>query len=118
MKIIVDAMGGDNAPKAPVLGAIQANQEYGVDIILVGRGEEILKVMEESGIKDLPAGVEIAPKKTSFASTGRPSTAYHELELAAMDLLSIIRASKGGANKDLKKMAAQLRAVTEKWKDA
>ena len=35
-----------------------------------------------------------------------------------MDLLSIIRASKGGANKDLKKMAAQLRAVTEKWKDA
>ena len=41
-----------------------------------------------------------------------------ELELAAMDLLSIIRASKGGANKDLKKMAAQLRAVTEKWKDA
>ena len=45
MKIIVDAMGGDNAPKAPVLGAIQANQEYGVDIILVGRVEEILKVM-------------------------------------------------------------------------
>ena len=66
----------------------------------------------------LAAGVEIAPKKTSFASTGRPSTAYHELELAAMDLLSIIRASKDGANKDLKKMAAQLRAVTEKWKDA
>lgn len=27
----------------------------------------------------LAAGVEIAPKKTSFASTGRPSTAYHEL---------------------------------------
>ena len=59
----------------------------------------------------LAAGVEIAPKKTSFASTGRPSTAYHELELAAMDLLSIIRASKDGANKDLKKMAAQLRAL-------
>ena len=25
MKIIVDAMGGDNAPQAPVMGAIQAN---------------------------------------------------------------------------------------------
>ena len=24
MKIIVDAMGGDNAPQAPVMGAIQA----------------------------------------------------------------------------------------------
>ena len=40
MKIIVDAMGGDNAPQAPVMGAIQASKEYGVDIILVGRGEE------------------------------------------------------------------------------
>ena len=41
MKIIVDAMGGDNAPQAPVMGAIQANKEYGVDIVLVGRGEEL-----------------------------------------------------------------------------
>ena len=40
MKIIVDAMGGDNAPQAPVMGAIQANKEYGVGITLVGRGEE------------------------------------------------------------------------------
>ena len=29
MKIIVDAMGGDNAPQAPVMGAVQANREYG-----------------------------------------------------------------------------------------
>ena len=58
MKIIVDAMGGDNAPQAPVMGAIQANEEYGVEVTLVGRGEEILKVLEDNGIKDLPAGVE------------------------------------------------------------
>ena len=54
MKIIVDAMGGDNAPQAPVMGAVQANREYGVDIILVGRGEAILKVLEENGIQELP----------------------------------------------------------------
>ena len=48
MKIIVDAMGGANAPQAPVMGAVQANREYGVDIILVGRGEAILKVLEEA----------------------------------------------------------------------
>ena len=58
MKIIIDAMGGDNAPQAPVMGAIQANKEYGVDIILVGRGEEILKVLKENGIEQLPAGVQ------------------------------------------------------------
>ena len=45
MKIIVDAMGGDNAPQAPVMGAVEANREYGVGVILVGRGETILKVL-------------------------------------------------------------------------
>ena len=37
MKIIVDAMGGDNAPKAPVMGAIAAAKTYDVEIILVGQ---------------------------------------------------------------------------------
>ena len=38
MRIIVDAMGGDNAPLAPVQGALQAVKEYGVEVVLVGRG--------------------------------------------------------------------------------
>lgn len=66
----------------------------------------------------LAAGVELQPKKLSFESSGHVSSAYHELESAAMDLMTIIRASKGGANKDLKKMAAQIRAMAEKWKEA
>ena len=36
MKIAVDAMGGDYAPRAVVDGAVQAAREYGVGIILVG----------------------------------------------------------------------------------
>lgn len=60
MKIILDAMGGDNAPKAPVLGAIEAAKLWGTQITLVGRGEEILKVMRENGIETLPEGMEIA----------------------------------------------------------
>src|SRR5512143_169622 len=36
MKIAVDAMGGDNAPRAVVSGAVQAAQEYGAGIVLVG----------------------------------------------------------------------------------
>ena len=38
MKIILDAMGGDFAPEAPVLGAVDAAKEYGAQITLVGRG--------------------------------------------------------------------------------
>ena len=60
MKIILDAMGGDNAPLAPVVGALQANREFGAQITLVGRGQEILEVLRSQGIADLPEGMEIA----------------------------------------------------------
>ena len=60
MKIILDAMGGDNAPLAPVLGAVEAAKDFGAQITLVGRGEEILKAMKENGILEMPAGVAIA----------------------------------------------------------
>ena len=60
MRIILDAMGGDNAPQAPVMGAIQAAKDFGAQITLVGRGEEILQAMRQQGINDLPEGIEIA----------------------------------------------------------
>ena len=60
MKIILDAMGGDHAPQAPVVGAIQAAKDFGAQITLVGKGDEILQVLRENGIDNLPAGLEIA----------------------------------------------------------
>ena len=60
MKIILDAMGGDNAPAAPVLGALQAVKDFGAQITLVGKVEAILEVMRENGYTDLPEGLEIA----------------------------------------------------------
>ena len=59
MKIILDAMGGDHAPEAPVMGAIDAAKAYGAEITLVGRGEEILEVLKKNGIDNLPDGMEI-----------------------------------------------------------
>lgn len=47
MKIAIDAMGGDHAPKSAVVGAIQAVKEYGVEVYLVGIKEEIHKYMTE-----------------------------------------------------------------------
>ncbi len=60
MRIILDAMGGDNAPLAPVLGAVQAAQDFGAQITLVGKGSEILEVLRSQGIADLPEGMEVA----------------------------------------------------------
>ena len=59
MKIIIDAMGGDHAPDQIVLGALQSAKEFGVQIVLVGRGEEVLNAMRSHGWDTLPAGVEI-----------------------------------------------------------
>lgn len=42
MKIIIDAMGGDNGPIEVIKGTIDAVNEYGVNVILVGK-EDIIK---------------------------------------------------------------------------
>ena len=60
MKIILDAMGGDFAPEAPVMGALAAAKDFGAQITLVGKGEEILEVLRKHGVNTLPAGIEIA----------------------------------------------------------
>lgn len=48
MKIVVDAMGGDNAPEAIVKGCILARDEYNVSIILSGREQEIKKILDKN----------------------------------------------------------------------
>lgn len=60
MKIIVDAMGGDLAPSAQVEGALLAVQEFGVEVILAGREEEILNALKDLGHESLPTGLGIA----------------------------------------------------------
>jgi glycerol-3-phosphate acyltransferase PlsX len=46
MNIAVDAMGGDDAPKVVVQGALEASQDLGVDITLVGDSESISVELE------------------------------------------------------------------------
>jgi glycerol-3-phosphate acyltransferase PlsX len=72
MKIIVDAFGGDNAPLAPIKGAVDAHKEYGVDIILTGDEEKIRKVAAENAI-DLD-GVTIVHAPDVFTNDDQPST--------------------------------------------
>ena len=113
MKIIVDAMGGDNAPQAPVMGAIQANKEYGVDITLVGRGEAILKVLEDNGIKDLPAGVEIAHASEVVEMCDNPATAFKEKKDSSLTVgLNMLKEGKGDAFVSAGSTGALLSAAT------
>ncbi len=52
MKIILDAMGGDNAPEATIRGAVKAIKEIDSEIILVGNEEIINKKIKELYDKD------------------------------------------------------------------
>jgi glycerol-3-phosphate acyltransferase PlsX len=47
MRIVVDAMGGDNAPGINVKGSIDAVNEYGVEVILVGKQQLIKNELDK-----------------------------------------------------------------------
>ena len=49
MRIIIDAMGGDNAPHEIVKGAIDAQKEFGVDIVLVGIEDQVHACLDQFG---------------------------------------------------------------------
>ena len=52
MRILIDAMGGDNAPQAVVSGAVAAAKEFGVDITLIGREEDIRSCLKVEGAEN------------------------------------------------------------------
>ncbi|MCL6451856.1 MAG: phosphate acyltransferase PlsX [Acetobacteraceae bacterium] len=61
MRIVVDAMGGDLAPAAPVEGALLAARELGVGVILVGRPDQVREQLRRWGgpADGLPPGSEV-----------------------------------------------------------
>ena len=113
MKIIVDAMGGDNAPQAPVMGAIQANKEDGVEVILVGRGEDILKTLADNGISDLPSGMEIAHASEVVEMCDAPATAFRKKKDSSLTVgLNLLKNGAGDAFISAGSTGALLSAAT------
>ncbi|MCY0892995.1 MAG: phosphate acyltransferase PlsX [Acidibacillus sp.] len=68
MRIAIDAMGGDHAPNAPVLGTIQAARDLpDVEFILVGREAEIRVITSE-----FPPNVTIVHAEDVIAPNAEP----------------------------------------------
>ena len=84
MKIILDAMGGDLAPEAPVMAAVEAAKLYNLEIMLVGRGEAILEVLKKNGIQDLPQGLEIANAEDVVDMHDDPARVIHKRKDSSM----------------------------------
>ena len=91
MKIIIDAMGGDNAPKAMVEGAIRAKKELGVDIVLVGREDEVRPLLDGEDI-------EVVNASEVITMSDDPSTATRRKKDSSMAVaLKMLAEGKGDA---------------------
>ena len=98
MKIIVDAMGGDNAPDEIVAGSINAVTENNIDVTLVGRGEDILRVFERLGRKELPGGIEIVNASEVIGIDEDPATSIRTKKDSSLSVgLTLLRDGRGDA---------------------
>ena len=86
MKIILDAMGGDHAPAAPVMGAVQAARDFGAQITLVGRTDEIMEALRANGIQELPKGIEISHADDVVDMHDDPGAVIHKRKNSSMVL--------------------------------
>ena len=71
MTLAVDAMGGDNAPRATVEGAVAAAVDFGLDILLAGRRRDLEPLLRASGYRGSRIGVVDAEEVVGF---DEPST--------------------------------------------
>ena len=86
MKIILDAMGGDNAP--------QAHAQCGADIVLVGREEDIRACL----IGPLPEGVEIVNATEVVEMCDDPATAFKRKKDSSLTVgLTMLKNGEGDA---------------------
>jgi len=98
MKIVIDAMGGDNAPRCNVEGALEAVRELGVECVLVGRGDEIMSTLKELGVDGLPAGLEIVHASEVVTMEDNPATAFKEKKDSSLTVgLNLVKEGKGDA---------------------
>lgn len=94
MRIIVDAMGGDNAPREIVKGAVRAKRELGVDITLVGREAEVRDCLENEACSD----IEIVNADEVITMEDDPSTATRRKKNSSMAVaLTMLRDGRGDA---------------------
>lgn len=94
MRIIVDAMGGDNAPEAVVRGSIYARERLGVELVLVGRKEEIEACMGEHSRE----GIEIVDAREIVTMEDDPSKACRNKKDSSMTVaLNLVKDGKGDA---------------------
>ncbi len=78
MKIIVDAFGGDNAPKEILLGCAQAMDELGIDILLTGDRAKLEAAAKELELSDQLSKMEILECGDVLTMEDEPTSVIRE----------------------------------------
>ena len=96
MKIIVDMMGGDNAPLAVLEGTAQAVKEYGVQILGVGNEELVRKTAAEHNIP--LEGIELVNCTQVIEMCDEPARAIRTKKDSSIVVgLNLLKEGKGDA---------------------
>lgn len=96
MRIILDAMGGDNAPTAPMLGAAAAVREYGVTVLAVGHKEKLAEVIRQHNIP--MEGIEIVHAEDAIDMSEDASNVVRKKPNSSLAVaLRLLKEDKGDA---------------------
>lgn len=94
MRIIIDAMGGDNAPKEIIKGAVRVKRELGVDVTLVGIEERVRECLAAEGCDD----IDVVNATEVVTMEDDPSTAIRRKKDSSMAVaLNLLRDGAGDA---------------------
>ena len=97
MKIIVDAMGGDNAPESAVWGGALAAKEYGEEVLLVGDPDKVAAVLKDKGMEHTP-GVTIMPASDLVDMHDDPATVLrHKPDSSMAVAFKLLKSGEGDA---------------------
>lgn len=83
MKIVIDAMGGDNAPEEIIKGTLLAVEEYNVDVIIVGK-ENIIKKYLDGVQKNILNKINIVNAEKVIENDDKPVKAIRRKKNSSM----------------------------------
>lgn len=96
MRIILDAMGSDHHPEPEVQGAMEASRRYGIEVILVGREEELRPRLEALDTRDARITVVHAPEVLEM--TDKPAeTARRKAQNSMAVGMELLKKGEGDA---------------------
>ena len=96
MKLIIDAMSGDNAPEAIVSGCVMAAREFGQEYILVGKEAVIKELLAKEKAENLPISIRNAEDVIDMHDD--PATAVRRKKDSSMSVaLRMMKDGEGDA---------------------